>query len=122
MMNLDGMVMLVSSTAANGVVGSDTRLHFSQNGARVAARYAGGNVARGWLIGTLTGSRVAFRYVQREVADGIHHGHSVGYLERRSNGRVRLVENFTWDSRSGSGTNVFDEVPAEPPTQDRRPT
>ena len=76
----------------------------------MAARYGGGAVARGWLVGSLTGSELAFRYVQREVAGTIHNGHSVAQVERRPDGRLRMVEHFTWSSRPGSGTNVFDEV------------
>ena len=34
MINLDGLRMYVSSTAADGVVDSDTRLHFIQKGQR----------------------------------------------------------------------------------------
>ena len=111
MVSLDGVTMFVSSTAAAGVVGADTRLHFVQKGSRVAARYAGGNVARGWLIGTISGSQLVFRYVQREGPGPIHSGHSVCFVERRIDGRIRIVENFTWTSRPGSGTNVFDELP-----------
>jgi hypothetical protein len=111
MLSLDGVTMFVSSTAANGVVGSDTRLHFTQKGSKVAARYGGGAVARGWLVGSLAGSELAFRYVQREVAGAIHGGRSVAHVEPRPDGRLRMVEHFTWSSRPGSGTNVFDEVP-----------
>jgi hypothetical protein len=113
MLSLDGVTMFVSATDENGVVGSDTRLHFTQRGPRVAARYAGGAVARGWLIGNLAGSELAFHYVQREVAGGLHSGHSVASIERRYDGRLRMVERFTWSTRPGSGTNVFDEVPPE---------
>ena len=112
MLNLDGVTMFVSSTAANGVVGSDTRLHFIQKGSRVAARYAGGNVARGWLVGAISGSHLDFRYAQREAGTSIH-GHSTARVERSPDGRLRIVEHFTWSSRAGSGTNVFDEVPPE---------
>jgi hypothetical protein len=111
MLNLDGVTMFVSASAENGVVGSDTRLQFTQRGPRVAARYQGGAVARGWLIGRLAGSELAFHYVQRKAAGGLHCGHSVAFIERRHDGRLRMVEHFTWSSRPGSGTNVFDEVP-----------
>src|SRR5947209_18303369 len=52
MINFDGRTMFVSSTATTGVVGEDTRLYFKQRGQRVVARYAGGRVKRGWLVGT----------------------------------------------------------------------
>jgi hypothetical protein len=109
MINLDGLEMHVSRTATSGVVGSDTRLHFAQKGNRVVARYSGGAVARGWLVGRLSGSELVFRYAQREQSGAIHGGRSVCRVERLSNGRTRIIEHFTWSTRSGSGTNVFDE-------------
>jgi hypothetical protein len=36
MIDLDGLEMCVSSTATNGVVGSDTRLRFTQRGRRAS--------------------------------------------------------------------------------------
>lgn len=110
MINLNGLTMYVSSTAAGGVVDSDTRLHFSQRGNRVAARYSGGTVARGWLVGRWVEGRLAFRYSQRERGHAIHGGRSVCEVQRLENGRTRIVEHFVWKTREGSGTNVFDEV------------
>lgn len=109
MKHLDGRTMFVSSTADNGVVSSETRLHFTQRGARVAARYAGGRVARGWLVGQWAGDTLHFRYAQRE--DGaIHAGESACHVQELPDGRLRLIEHFTWSTRHGSGVNVFDEA------------
>lgn len=110
MIDLDGRTMFVSATAATGIVGSNTRLHFSQRGSRVAARYSGGDVARGWLVGRWIGEQLTFRYLQHERDGAIHGGHSVCDVVRLENGRARIIENFTWKTRAGSGTNVFDEV------------
>jgi hypothetical protein len=112
-MNLDGLEMYVSATAENGVVGSDTRLRLAQRGSTVFGRYAGGSVLRGCLIGTLDGDRLAFRYLQLEVPHAFHGGSSVCEVQRRADGRIRLVEHFVWRTRRGSGTNVFDEVPID---------
>ena len=109
-MNLDGLVMYVSSSAEQGVVGSDTRLHLVQKGSRVLARYRGGAVERGCLVGRVTGASLVFRYVQREASGELHAGRSVCELTRRDDGRVRLLEHFEWSTRDGGGTNVFDEV------------
>jgi hypothetical protein len=109
-MNLDGMAMYVSSTADQGVVGSDTRLHFRQKGSRVLGRYSGGAVSRGCLVGRLAGSRLVFRYAQVEASGEIHGGTSSCEVQRRRDGRTRIVEHFTWRTRPGSGTNVFDEL------------
>jgi hypothetical protein len=110
MINLDGLTMFVSTTAASGVVSSGTRLHFSQRGTRVVARYSGGSVARGWLIGRWIGEQLRFRYAQREGGMAIHGGRSVCEVQPLEHGRIRIIENFTWTTRPGSGTNVFDEV------------
>jgi hypothetical protein len=110
-MHLDGLTMFVSSTADTGVVSAETRLYFIQRGDRVAARYSGGSVLRGWLVGRSEGDTLRFRYAQREHGDQIHAGHSVCDLERLSDGRVRVIEHFTWSTRPASGINVFDEVP-----------
>ena len=108
--NLDGLRMYVSSTAVAGVVDSDTRLQFIQKGRRVVARYAGGSVKRGCLVGRLWGSELVFRYAQSEATGEVHGGRSVCRVERLSSGRIRIIERFTWTSRPGSGTNVFDEI------------
>ncbi len=109
MIDLHGITMYVSGTAANGVVGSDTRLHFSQVGARVFARYSGGAVTRGWLVGRWLGDQLAFRYVQRESDAAVHGGRSICTVQRLATGCTRIVEHFTWTTRAGSGINVFDE-------------
>jgi hypothetical protein len=109
-MNLDGLCMFVSSTDDNGVVGCDTRLRFVQKGSRVMARYSGGNVMRGCLVGRLSASEMTFRYAQCEATGEIHAGRSVCEVVRLDDGRIRIREHFRWSTRSGSGTNVFDQV------------
>ena len=111
-MNLDGVVMHVSSTAEQGVVSSDTRLYFRQKGSRVLGRYSGGAVVRGYLVGRLAGSELIFRYVQVEASREIHAGASVCEVLHLADGRTRILEHFRWRTRSGSGTNVFDELRA----------
>jgi hypothetical protein len=112
LINLDGVLMYVSSSAAQGVVGIATRLRFLQKGARVFARYGGGAVQRGCLIGTVAGTNLVFPYVQREASGELHAGRSVCHLHRRDDGRLRILEHFQWTTREGAGTNVFDEVPS----------
>lgn len=108
--DLDGMTFFVSATAEGGVVNSATRLRFIQVGTRVIARYAGGDVTRGCLVGRWSGNRLTFRYAQRERDSAIHGGHSVCEVVHLEHGRTRIFEHFTWTTRPGAGTNVFDEV------------
>jgi len=111
MLNLDGLEMCVTSTAENGVVGLETRLRLTQRGSKVLGRYQGGSVMRGCLVGAVDGDRLAFRYLQLETPHAFHAGSSVCEIQRRPDGRVRLIEHFVWRTRTGSGTNVFDETP-----------
>ena len=113
--NLDGVRMFVSSTASNGVVDSRTEIVFSQRGPRVIGRYAGGRIQRGVLVGVISGEVLTFRYVQVEATREIHGGRSTGEITRTLEGRLRVVEQFEWTTRDGSGTNVFDELPAPVP-------
>lgn len=108
-MRLHGRVMYVSSTADQGVVGADTLLRLHQTGARVYGRYAGGAIVRGCLVGRVEGAELVFRYAQVEASGEIHAGHSVCEVLSQPDGRARIVEHFTWSTRSGSGINVFDE-------------
>lgn len=113
-MNLDGLTMCVSSAASIGVVGAGTRLHFTQKGSQVLARYGGGSIWRGYLVGDIEGERLSFRYIQIETGGEIHGGSSVCDVEMLPDSRIRIVEHFTWRTRDGSGDNVFDEIPHLP--------
>ena len=109
-MTLDGLSMYVSSTAADGVVNSDTRLRFHQRGELVIGRYRGGNVERGVLVGRLVGATLTFRYAQRE-RDGLIQGGLSRCDVQEHAGRIRIIERFEWSTRVGSGINIFDEAP-----------
>lgn len=109
-MNLNDKRLRVRSTADQGVVTGDTVLHLFQSENRVFGRYSGGSIVRGWLVGALRGRELYFRYFQRESSGGIHAGHSVCELDKLADGRLRLVEHFTWETRPGFGTNTFDEI------------
>jgi hypothetical protein len=47
--------------------------------------------------------------VQREADGQIHAGHSVCDLYARD-GLLTIAEHFTWDTRHGSGVNIFEEI------------
>lgn len=112
MVNLDGRTMYVSSTDVLGVVGSGTQLRFLQSGSRVLGKYAGGRIRRGYLVGRIAGAKLDWSYLQWEESGQLHGGTSICDLVEQSDGRIRIVEHFQWQSRPGGGVNVFDELAA----------
>lgn len=109
-MSLDGLTLYVRTTGDVGVVGADTLLHFTQKGGRVMARYGGGSIKRGYLVGEISHGSLSCHYTQLEASGEIHGGISLCDLIALPDGRTRIVEHFTWRTREGSGDNIFDQV------------
>ncbi len=107
---LDRLQMVTVETDAGGTVSSSTVMTFEQAGDVVSARYRGGSIVDGYLIGRLAGRNFHFRYVQADTEGRLDAGVSDGLFEYAPNGRLRLVEHFTWITRDGQGTNIFEEV------------
>ena len=110
MITLDDTSFCVAATAQDGVVDASTRLHFAQRGQRVLGRYCGGAIRRGYLVGTLVGDSLRFRYAQTEADGHVHGGRSACDLEVLPDGRLRVHEHFVWETRSGNGTNILEQV------------
>ena len=106
---------------ASGEVGAETvfTYHEDPSDGSLWADYAGGAVVRGHLVGSRTSSGVDildFRYVQLKVDGTTSSGHCTSVVDVLPDGRVRLHETWTWESREGSGTSTLDELPAAPPS------
>jgi hypothetical protein len=108
--SLDRVRMRTVATGESGVVSRDTWLEFRENGDTVSARYAGGSIRLGSLVGTRRGESLEFRYAQVDVAGRVDGGRSECTLSVTEDGRLRLAERFQWESRAGGGVNVFEEV------------
>jgi hypothetical protein len=106
---LDGIVMAVRDTAANARIDHRTVFWFRQDGTTVTGRYGGGEIAEGYLAGTLESDTLSFRYLQVEVGGGVDTG-STAHLSRLQDGRLQLLERFTWETREGGGTNRLEEL------------
>lgn len=108
--SLDGIRMRVVSTAEGGEVNTETLFEFAQDGSVVSARYAGGKVRLGHLVGTMSAEGLRFRYAQVDNSGRLDGGYSTCEIGRTAEGRIQLVEHFKWESREGSGTNIFEEI------------
>lgn len=109
---LKNMQMHVIETASNGVVNQQTIFSFQQEGTLVFAEYAGGQVAKGFLVGELSedGLSLSFAYCQLHTDGTLDNGKSKADI-LVVNGKLRLIEHFEWASRPGEkGVNIFEEI------------
>lgn len=110
-MSLQGVRMRALAGSASSVISGETLFEFEQTGDLFSARYRGGEIAEGYLIGRRhAGGALEFRYVQADRTARIDAGESTGVLDRLSDGRLQLVESFQWTTRPEAGRNVLEEV------------
>lgn len=112
--SLDGLVLAPVTDQAPGQVGTGTRFTYHEKDGEIWAEYAGGDIVRGYLVGTRRGDRLDFRYVQLKHDGGTSCGHCVSTVGELPDGRVRLTETWEWESQAGSGTSVVEQVAQTP--------
>jgi hypothetical protein len=81
-----------------------------RGGTLVWARYGGGSIRVGFLVGVRDDDSLFARYAQVTTDGGTATGHTESRIEVLADGRVRLHEDWEWDSREGSGTSVVEEI------------
>lgn len=108
--SLNNIKMNVVHTDGIGVVNKDTVFEFSQVEDIVTARYSGGGIVDGYLIGKLNGKELEFRYVQLQKDGELDGGKSNCEVKILDDGRFQIIENFQWESRKGTGTNIFEQI------------
>jgi hypothetical protein len=57
---------------------------------------------------------LSFRYVHLTTDGETASGRCVSRLELQSDGRLKMYETWSWDSKPGSGTSVVEEVSGKP--------
>jgi tRNA(Arg) A34 adenosine deaminase TadA len=107
---MDGRLFESVANSADGEVGSDTRFRFAQDGEVISARYAGGAVRLGFLVGTIEDEVLEFRYAHLNSEYETASGRSTDRIEVLEDGRLRLHESWRWDSKEGAGESVLEEV------------
>lgn len=93
-----------------GDVGPATIFEYEQDGDLIHARYAGGQVRLGFLVGRREGDEVEFRYTQLRQDGTTATGHCRSTLEELPDGRLRMNERWKWDSADGEGTSAVEEI------------
>ncbi len=74
------------------------------------ARYSGGVIRLGFLVGVRRGDSLSARYAQVTVDGGTATGHTESRIEGLADGRLRVREDWSWDSREGSGESIVEEI------------
>ncbi|MBK7871337.1 MAG: n-acetylglutamate synthase [Saprospiraceae bacterium] len=92
-MNLNNVKMNVIERAGNGVVNQSTIFTFSQTDHIVSAAYSGGQILKGFLVGTLHQDKLVFSYCQLQTDGKMDNGNSECDVFLH-NGKIRLVEHF----------------------------
>ena len=109
-MNLNNVQMNVIETAGNGIVNELTIFTFSQTDNFVSATYTGGQIVKGYLVGIVKQNKLSFSYCQLQTNEKTDNGQSECDIITE-NGKIRLIEYFTWASRNGeTGVNIFQEL------------
>jgi hypothetical protein len=112
--SLDGRIFRDVTADPVGDVGGETRFEYHQDqDLTVWARYAGGAVRLGHLVGTRTGDTLAFRYVHLISSGQSASGRCRSTIDELADGRLRLSEVWEWESKPGAGTSVLEEVDPE---------
>ena len=109
--SLYGLVLAPVRDQEPGQVGTRTRFAYRERGGTVWAEYTGGDIVRGHLVGTREGDRLDFRYVQLKQDGTTSSGHCRSTVTELPDGWVRLEETWQWESQSGSGTSVVEQLP-----------
>lgn len=108
--NLDGLVFVGVSNTGDGDVDTRTRFAYHQDGATVWADYAGGSVARGFLVGTRAGAELGFRYVHLDTAGRTASGRCTSRVVVTEGGLLQLHEDWAWESQPGTGHSVVEQA------------
>ncbi|MDS0296579.1 hypothetical protein [Halogeometricum luteum] len=120
-LSVDGRVFRSVSNDAGGDVGGETYFWFEQTDDLIHARYHGGSVRLGHLVGHHLGDTLDFRYAHATTDGETATGRSVDRIERLDGDRLRLHEEWEWDSKAGSGSSVLEEVLGKQIPQIERP-
>jgi hypothetical protein len=108
--SLNGTRMRPVRTSASSIISRDTLFEFTQDGQVVSARYAGGRIVLGALVGVREGDILTFRYAQVHADGNLEGGRSECRVSTSANGLMQIEERFTWDSEAAQGVNVLEAV------------
>ena len=109
--NLEGRRFRDVTDDHAGDVGANTIFEYHQDGDIVWARYAGGSIKLGLLVGTRDADTLSFRYCHLTADGQTANGHCTSTITELADGRLECRERWQWESRPGVGTSIIRELP-----------
>src|SRR3954453_3826358 len=108
--SLDGRRFRPAAAVSGGDVGAETVFEYVEDDGIVHARYGGGAVRPGFLVGTREGDVLRFRYAQVRADGTTATGGGEARIGPRPRGRRGLPETWAGESQDGAGTSTVEEV------------
>lgn len=108
--SLDGRRFRHAEMSAEGEGGAATVFEYHEQDGVVWARYQGGAVRLGFLVGVRKGDSLEFRYSQVHDLGGTSNGRCSTTISTLADGRLRLDEAWAWESKPGAGTSASEEI------------
>ena len=110
--NYEGRLFRSVENSDNGEVGAETQFEYHQEGPYIWARYGGGEIRLGQLLGEVTpGGKLSFRYHHYNRSGEYRSGQCEATPELLPDGRLRLRERWQWTNGDESrGESVVEEA------------
>jgi len=110
--NYDNRLFSSVSNTDNGEVSSSTIFQYHQDKDIIWAEYSGGDIVKGFLIGTSdNNSNLNFTYQHINQNNEIRTGKCMSTPEILPNGKVRMLENWQWTNGDNSiGQSIIEEI------------
>lgn len=94
---LDNKVFISLANTANGDVNSATRFYYSQKGLMITAKYEGGIIQIGSIVGKkLSDFEFEIYYQHLTVANELRIGQCKTKIELLDNDVIKLIEDWQW--------------------------
>lgn len=110
-LNLDNKTFTLLANSENGEVSKNTVFRYHQNNSLVWADYEGGEIVKGFLLGTIESDKLNFVYQHLNIQGELMTGKCISIPEINSNGKILLHESWQWTCKDySSGESTLIEV------------
>lgn len=108
----DGKQFSPKSNSENGEVDGETIFNYHQDGTILWAEYQGGDVVRGFLVGTVSDNgELDFTYQHINVENQLRIGRCHSVPRNTENGKIELLEEWQWmNGDCSKGSSMLVEI------------